>query len=802
MDAAAALDPVSILYENGVAGPALAKVDVFLDKVFYTIDGADPYNFSESIAGMLEYQTRSHFTKNARLCRIVVSSKIYGSSSTNPLTQSKVIAAFWKYCQLKLRRAIDLLVAKFAPIMKICIVVDHSARPPFDAKLWELWASLYKGYDTTMKVLFSVVPYVFINHRRIAKDIPREKSFEFYSTGVLLQSIREALGTEEIFDRYVVQLIAEMRCLEVDNNEYFRGFLKTPLELIYQHNIRVQGRLVQELFLMNVSEHLKRRQMEENQYFSMFTYYHEEFYNNCLLAKMIAPSLMNSVSQLIVNQLFLNEESLPKYFHQVIYIGQDIDVLRSSEAQNFRVLEKVFSLYGRQDFFKEAVRRVINQELAEESKSSSRNLLKIFDRLLMCLILLSPSEDCLNIFKECICHHFGGEMKFMQTFVKFIESEMRRLAEKGPAGPNHKFTDFANRWRTTDTVRENLITFAKKLKMKETVLDIYGNSLFRKFLLNGSALERRINDEDRFEMNLLDDFTKTFGQCDEMDRLADLRYNIKKAMEATVAFEHANPASIVEPIVLQRNKVPALFQTSHSDDLAALRLPEDMERLWQEALAYVSERDSSNKLKHFEPQYHLHHCEMESLFLDPQTAAPLVLQLTVLQACVLDGFNEEDTVTVAALSKQLNVEETVVQSALNSFVGIGMVIPPTSTAVGAPMYSLNADFTPDVTKVKDGKLRVTLPRPSKATGPRKRLHRSATAEHPEGSSAVWQRELLKAAIARVLKSSTAGLDYDALHAGTRTQLQGFSVGEFKDALELLQRDRLLSESMGHYKLTL
>ena len=106
----------------------------------------------------------------------------------------------------------------------------------------------------------------------------------------------------------------------------------------------------------------------------------------------------------------------------------------------------------------------------------------------------------------------------------------------------------------------------------------------------------------------------------------------------------------------------------------------------------------------------------------------------------------------------------------------------------------------DMKKVKNGKLRVVLPRTASLQSSNTGGERTSSAHH-EGSNSQWNQELLKACITRSVKSERNGLDYDHLFETVKQQIKGFSVGEFKDALAKLLRDKFITrdESTATYK---
>lgn len=223
-----------------------------------------------------------------------------------------------------------------------------------------------------------------------------------------------------------------------------------------------------------------------------------------------------------------------------------------------------------------------------------------------------------------------------------------------------------------------------------------------------------------------------------------------------------------------------------------------MDDTWNQFLRNYHEQnkveDSDASKKELYPMWNLHHCEVESPYII-QDGTNLIFELTLFQTCVLTLFNESDHLTLQVISEQTKLAYKDLALVLKSFCNYKILTRDIDNA-----YSINESFKPDMKKVKNGKLRVVLPRTASLQSSNTGGERTSSAHH-EGSNSQWTQELLKACITRSVKSERNGLDYDHLFETVKQQIKGFSVGEFKDALAKLLRDKFITrdESTATYK---
>ena len=195
-------------------------------------------------------------------------------------------------------------------------------------------------------------------------------------------------------------------------------------------------------------------------------------------------------------------------------------------------------------------------------------------------------------------------------------------------------------------------------------------------------------------------------------------------------------------------------------------------------------------MKRLIPAYHLQHCEVSTPFKLPN-GETLLFELTLHQTLVISVFNDEqqdEAISFDQILRQTGINEKLLSLVLKSFTNVGLLKRNGTT------YSFNPEYQPDLRKVVNNKIRISLPK-SGSNGPTRANDKSttatatATAEHTEGLRSDWKRELLCACIVRSLKGlPSPGLTRGELVRVVQTQIRGFSVGEFREALAVCLRD--------------
>ena len=195
----------------------------------------------------------------------------------------------------------------------------------------------------------------------------------------------------------------------------------------------------------------------------------------------------------------------------------------------------------------------------------------------------------------------------------------------------------------------------------------------------------------------------------------------------------------MEPVCIARANVPQVFQNdaqfnsnsnSNSKSEIHLRLPDELQRQWNQFLEFYRGETRNGDVKRLTPAYHLQHCEVSTPFKLPPNGETLLLELTLHQTLVIGTFNDNETVSFDQILKQTGINETSLSLVLKSFTNVGLLRRSGTT------YRFNPEYQPDLRKVVHNKIRIPLPKSSGSssgsTRTRDRNDTITTAEHTEG----------------------------------------------------------------------
>lgn len=334
------------------------------------------------------------------------------------------------------------------------------------------------------------------------------------------------------------------------------------------------------------------------------------------------------------------------------------------------------------------------------------------------------------------------------------------------------------------------------------ILPVYKDGLielFKERIVTNVSREDEIQYRDQYQP-----YKSQFFQVTEV--MADLRIkyasflSFYENIEAAVKFGkeyNENNNNLFFPLIFDRERIPKGFQQPNNELKNNFILPQEMDDAWNKFLCNYHKNkveNSDTSMKELCPMWNLHHCEVESTYVIPDGCS-LTFELTLFQTCVLILFNECDHLTLQVIAERTNLAHKDLLPILKSFLNYKILIKDNNNT-----YCINENFKPDLKKVKNGKLRVVLPRNTSMQSSNTGDSRSSSAHH-EGSNYQWTQELLRACITRSIKSERDGLSYDHLFETVKRQIKGFSVGEFKDALAELLRDKFITkdESTDTYK---
>ena len=227
-------------------------------------------------------------------------------------------------------------------------------------------------------------------------------------------------------------------------------------------------------------------------------------------------------------------------------------------------------------------------------------------------------------------------------------------------------------------------------------------SLFRRIILQGPGIIISLTNERYPESRLLDHFREEFGRSTEFEKISDLVENLRVNDELFKRYrlESEKDEIVFEPLVFERQKVPHLFLENTGE---TVELPKGLSARWESFVNFYKEENKHGSLQKLSPAYNLQHCEVDTPYTLPNGES-LTLELTLFQTCVLSLFNEISNLTFKELQNQLKLSVATLQLVLKSFIDIGILY------LEDEQYNLRETFSPPLKRVRNGKLRVPLPR--------------------------------------------------------------------------------------------
>ncbi|GMM56699.1 cullin [Maudiozyma humilis] len=320
--------------------------------------------------------------------------------------------------------------------------------------------------------------------------------------------------------------------------------------------------------------------------------------------------------------------------------------------------------------------------------------------------------------------------------------------------------------------------------------------LTKQLLRNGVSFLNILDEEDSFVYELISRLRTSYP---ETHSLGDIFRSICKVNSEALSDPFVVQNSVMEfcMLFLKREEHADLFSGNDEGD-DVINLPLSIKQEWDVLVKYFKDTSHNGHYKTVRPAYNLQRCEVRCPFvINGSPPGSYVFDLTLYQACVLDQFNSVDKMTFSDLLSATNIEKHTLQSVLKSFVAAGLMIKNGSSV------QLNNQYEPDFSKVVGHKIYIPLgkisPRraPLDNSNPTSRSSSNIT-NHTEGHSHQWKRELLKAAIVRILKGATESFDHRKLYQAILDQIAGVSVGEFADALQILLRSKDIVKVQDEY----
>lgn len=725
------------------------------------------------------------------------------------LHQHQIVLSFQEFCDGLTNLIIDAHILNFLTKNNY----SYEAIP-------KNWTSFYKLFEYVMGALGPIISYVPANYPMIKKELGFENLtiFQYYDSK-LFECMKSHFGNE--FPALVTASIHHYIHMFPITNMMLEKEIPM-LRIMSNCNFSVEGLSSKDFYMKTLRDYYGE-ESNLGPRLETFKNFKVLLTRNALLASLFFPEWVSDANDLFISHLLLNKKSISEYIEigKNTYDEEKERYLKTETRFSLLMFRNAFEARNMLSKFKEFCDDAISEKL-KAAYGPSHDTERLFDE-----VVQLANVDHLKIYSDSIEYHLcdllGNTSKAIEQYVKYFESHLFNLIKKIKTTKKDLSREMKIKF-----LNDNLPILRLKFVNLPTFPNFFERSIFRKTILQSdqnspfikdilpiykdSLMElfkeriiTNVSQED--EMRYRDQYQPYLSQFFQpVEVIADLRIkyasflsfyeNIEAAVKFGKKYNENNNNSFF-PLIFDRERIPKVFQQSNEVKKNFI-LPQEMDDTWNQFLSkYHQENkveDSDASKKELYPMWNLHHCEVESPFIMPD-GTNLIFELTLFQTCVLILFNESDHLTLQIISERTKLAYKDLALILKSFLNYKILTRDIDN-----LYSMNESFKPDMRKVKNGKLRVALPRNASLQSSSAGSARSSSAHH-EGSNSQWTQELLKACITRSVKSEKDGFDYEHLFETVKQQIKGFSVGEFKDALAKLLRDKFITkdESTGTYK---
>ncbi|SCU86921.1 LADA_0E01024g1_1 [Lachancea dasiensis] len=390
------------------------------------------------------------------------------------------------------------------------------------------------------------------------------------------------------------------------------------------------------------------------------------------------------------------------------------------------------------------------------SFQKTRDLDKILD---YCGSLYALNDlQCEEMVKNTLRTIFDGELRVLEPLLKTVDLMIKRsyrLIMEKKLGAIEEIEAKKNKVKTIWRILRAFDLVEPFLKL------FYEKSLFRRILLMGQDYLKHMDHSFNLEKVVLDELELYGTPGNSLPELSRLRRDLEQSKSLQQEFCEKS-TSLVEfvPLVFERKNVPMNFLETPNPDV---KLPPTLQLLWNRFQSFYQKSDNKSILKPLILQNALHHLEVQTFFKLPD-GSPLVLEVTLLQASLLEIFNSKEEVNLDLLISTLDVTANQAKLTIQSFRDVDLLKETEGT------FYINNDFKPDVRKLKNGRLRIV----------HRMAHRSISDQTfrmvSKQEDTTWLRDLLRAKIVGLLKQNKEGITFDALRRSVEKKTPA-SVGE-------------------------
>lgn len=770
--------------------------------------------------GPKEELTNDEWTDIINICKEFTMEKYYIStddaSNSKIISRSKIVKLFWQYAKKLIDRLFELL---WKIILNVVIDYDQFYKANLE-NFWKqpgnvkpvnefeyhmgssftfltYWKKFLNNWDNGLELLNPIIRYTYLNYPRLVnKEIENEKSFIVLINRTLMDNLIYHINENGkiTFHRFLKCFLIELTRIPIEVFINQKGiFNDTPLRLAFKYNylvpindehtnIELQKIDIRTFYLTTMDENLLEEHFFDLNYpKSVF----DRMEQIAFISSVVSPTLIEPMNEIFITKILMSETIFTKQFPYLIKYASVSEYTKNI----VQFIDNAYYFRGQTEKFDELLLNNMVTILKEKTTVDSEftDIIKVvdgFNKIIDCYT--RKPEDRKHIFKSLI-RFFGSEVKFWEKYCKYI---IKTLSYKSYL----QILDLSFKVSI-------LLGYAPMMK------NVYSKLFFRKLLFDVDIF---MNNEQLVDADILKrilPYSYTEDSDSIYENIIKLQKEIKENVKSILRYEQneenfmtEEERSIIKPLIFKKDNVPDGFHMDTAND--KIKLPNFLQDKWDTYLNECSIVDISDNTKKITPVYNLQHCEITSPFVSCD-GTPLIFQLTVYQTTVLCEFNENDKVNFATLIKKYQLTSKMLKDVLNSFLNIKLIkINEDKT------FSLNEDYIPDENKVKMGKLRVSLPKMTipANTPPFSRTNTANTSFSssdrsnldPEGSNAVWQRELISAQIIKCVKPERLGVTQEQIITRVQDVMVGTSVGECKDALERLVRDKYVVQRAERY----
>ncbi|CEP64718.1 cullin RTT101 LALA0_S13e01464g [Lachancea lanzarotensis] len=687
------------------------------------------------------------------------------------LGQEELVAKIWEIATDCIDEAADHVISE--------LIESMALESDFEAAFVQLWPECFSGIYRVQKMLITkaLTPLTDTFPFLIDK-IPGVQSIADFMDYRLVEAGLSVLGNKVA--RMVRETIETLRrdlkkafgAAKLGYSDARIESLKTLLRVMSQCRlivIKEQKLSIQKAYIHSLESMLDKLEIEVNERY--LTNVKRVIVEECEICCCIDRSLVLLVKKATASSLIFPEHRLRDLFNLfALEYGskQEFDILKLTHVTSCR----------RQEFFD-----VLASEVTKRFKSSLQQLRSADQILSYCNSLYSLREpSCHQIIRASLRETFGGELKILEPFLKSLNVIIKRgyeLLKTEDSG--------AKSYHETQSHKvKSLFSILRDFDLSEPFFKIFLEKGFlRRVLLMGQDYLKLAAHPYNIEKMVLDEFDSMSTLNEHFSQISKLRDDLDRSTLLLEGFNSKQRNEIeLFPMIFERKNIPRSFQELPNYDID---LPPLLRQQWSQFHRFYLKSDSKSGLKPLTLQNSLHHLEIQTNFR-LEDSSLLTLEVTLLQASVLEILNSQDRVTVPMLESYLHVPAYQIELTLQLFANSNLLKEVSGT------YSVNGDFVADPRKVKNGRLRIV----QRAANKPQSKKQVVTSSEPVNTE--WVQDLLRASIVRCLKGRDGGTSFDELKRLVGTRNLGVSIGEFKSALAASQEYFTVKESLYYYLL--